>query len=139
MKSVKKLTLGVALIGSLLAGLCIAQPAMSATRAAAYPYCSRTISDADSGKTITMVAGTCAKLSLNPRFAWKTPVSDSKAVTVTDTESFAPDSIWTLNAIRSGYATISATGGPICKPGQFCPLFIVEFSVHIRVVPPYGG
>lgn len=138
MKSVKKLTLSVAIIGSLLAGLCIAQPAMSATRAAD-PYCPRTISDSDSGKTITMVAGTCAKLRLNPRFAWKTPVSNSRAVTVTDTESFAPDSIWTLNAIKRGHATISATGGPFCKPGEICPLFIVEFSVHIRVVPPYGG
>jgi hypothetical protein len=138
MKSVKKLTLGVALVGSLLAGLCIAQPAMSATRAAD-PYCPRTISNSDNAKTIKMVAGTCAKLVLDPDFAWRTPVSNSKSVTVTDTESFAPDTIWTINAIKQGYATISASGGPICKPGQICPLFIVEFSVHIRVVPPYGG
>jgi ABC-type transport system substrate-binding protein len=138
MKSVKKLALSVALIGSLLAGLCVAQPAMSATRDAA-PYCPRTITSADSGSTITVVAGTCATLSLNPAFAWSTPVSNSSAVTVTDQETFAPDAIWTLNAVHRGYATITSEGRPICKPGQFCPLFIIEFSVHIRVVPPYGG
>jgi hypothetical protein len=137
MKPVKKFALGVALIGSLLAALCVAQPAMSATAAAA-PPCSRTIDNSDNGKTITMVAGTCATLSLQPDLVWTTPVSSSRAVAVTDTETFAPDSIWTLEAVHAGDATITSSGRPNCKPGQVCPLFIVEFSVHIHVVGPYG-
>lgn len=140
MNPLKKLATSAALIGSLLAGLCSAQPAMAAAATpAAARHCPRTITDADNAKTITLMAGRCATLSLNPTFAWSTPVSSSSAVTVTDTETFAPDSIWTLNAIHRGRATISSTGGPICKPGQICPLFVIEFQVHIRVVAPYGG
>ena len=137
MRLVKTFALGVALIGSLLACLSIAQPAMSAT-ATADRSCSRTIDNADNGKTITMAAGTCATLSLQPDLVWKTPVSSSKAVTVTDIETFAPDAEWTLNAEHAGDATITSSGRPNCKPGQVCPLFIVEFTVHIHVVGPYG-
>jgi hypothetical protein len=136
MRPVKTFALAVALIGSLLAALCVAQPAMSATTAAR--YCPRTIDNSYNGKTITMTAGTCATLSLQPDLVWTTPVSSSKAVTVTDTETFAPDAKWTLNAVHRGDATITASGRPNCKPGQVCPLFIVEFSVHIHVVGPYG-
>lgn len=149
MKQVKRLKLSIALIGSLVAGLAIAQPAMSATAATAQPAmsatpaaagdCNRTITNADNLKTITLVAGTCATLSLNPAFAWATPVSSGSAVTVTDTETFAPDSIWTINAIRRGRATISSSGGLICEPGEVCPLILAVFSVHIRVVSPYGS
>jgi hypothetical protein len=132
----KKYALSVALIGSLLAALAIAQPAMSAT-ATADRYCPRTIDNSYNGKTITMVAGTCATLSLQPDLVWTTPVSSSKAVTVTDIPTFVRDSIWTLNAVHAGDATITSSGRPDCKPGQVCPLFIVEFSVHIHVVGPY--
>jgi hypothetical protein len=133
MKSMKAL----ALVGSLLAALCIAQPAMAATPKSAAD-CPRTITNDDQGSTVKLVAGTCATLSLRPDLIWTTPVSSSSAVTVTDTETFAPDSIWTLNAIHAGEATITAAGRPNCKPGEICPLFIVEFSVHIHVVSPYG-
>jgi hypothetical protein len=133
----KKFALSVALIGSLLAALSIAQPAMAAT-ATADRFCPRTIDDADNGKTITMAAGTCATLSLQPELVWTFPVSSSKAVTVTDIPTFVRDSIWTINAVRAGGATITTSGRPDCKPGQVCPLFIVEFSVHIHVVGPYG-
>lgn len=127
----------LAIIGSLLAVICIAQPAMAATPTSA-PDCPRTIGNDDQGQTIKLVAGTCATLSLNPDLLWTTPVSSSSAVTVTDTETFAPDSVWTLNAIHEGDATITASGRPNCKPDEICPLFIVEFSVHIHVVGPYG-
>jgi hypothetical protein len=133
----KKFALSAALIGSLLAALAIAQPAMSATATAAR-YCPRTIDNADNGKTITMAAGTCATLSLKPDFVWKTPVSSSRAVAVTDTPTFVRDSKWTLNAVHPGDATITSSGRPDCKPGQVCPLIIMEFSVHIHVVGPYG-
>jgi hypothetical protein len=128
----------MALVGALLASLCLAQPAMSATPRSARD-CPRTIGNEDQGTTVKMVAGTCATLSLNPELIWTTPVSSSSAVKVTDTETFAPDSMWTLNAIHAGDATITASGRPNCKPGQICPLFIVEFRVHIHVVGSYGG
>ncbi len=134
MKFVKTL----ALIGSLLAGLSIAQPAMAATPRPA-PDCPRTITNADQGKTIKLVAGTCATLSLNPDLIWTVPKSSSSAVEVTDVETFAPDTKWTLNAVHAGDATITASGRPNCKPDEVCPLFIVEFSVHIHVVNPYGA
>jgi hypothetical protein len=137
MKPVKTFALGVALIGSLLAALCVAQPAVSATTAAARD-CPRTIDNSYNGKTITMTAGTCVTLSLQPDLVWETPVSSSKAVSVTDIPTFVRDSIWTLNAVHAGDATITSSGRPDCKPGQVCPLFIVEFTVHIHVVGPYG-
>ena len=134
MKFVKTLVL----VGSLLAALCIAQPAMSATPRPA-PDCPRTISNDNQGPTIKLVAGTCATLSLNPDLIWTTPVSNGPAVKVTDIETFAPDSTWMLNAVRPGDATITASGRPNCKPDEICPLFIVEFSVHIHVVKPYAA
>jgi hypothetical protein len=136
MRPVKTFALAVALIGSLLAALCVAQPAVSATTAAR--HCPKTIDNADNGKTIRMAAGTCATLSLQPDLVWSTPVSSSKAVSVTDIPTFVRDSIWTLNAVHAGDATITSSGRPDCKPGQVCPLFIVEFTVHIHVVGPYG-
>lgn len=128
----------VALVGSLLAGLCIAQPAMSAPPKPA-PDCPRTVTNDNQGQTIKLVAGTCATLSLNPDLIWTMPKSSSSAVKVTDSETLAPDSTWTLTAGRPGDATITASGRPNCKLDEICPLFIVEFSVHIHVVKPYAA
>jgi predicted secreted protein len=134
----KKLVLGFACIATVVS-LGIVQPAAAATRAPMIPYCPRTITNADNGKTIKMVKGSCATLQLDQDLVWKTPESSSDAVTVFDTETFAPDQAWGLRAVHRGDATITSTGRPKCAPGEVCPLFVRLFSVNIRVNPRPGS
>jgi predicted secreted protein len=129
----KRFALGFACIAT-VASLGIVQPAGAATRAA-IPDCPRTITNADNGKTIKMVKGSCATLQLDQDLVWSTPESSSRAVAVFDTETFAPDQAWGLRAVHRGDATITSTGRPNCVSGQVCPQFVRLFSVNIRVVP----
>jgi predicted secreted protein len=129
----KRLALGFACIAT-VASLGIVQPAGAATQAA-IPGCPRTITNADDGKTIKMVKGSCVTLQLDQNLTWTTPESSSDAVAVFDTETFAPDQAWGLRAVHRGDATITSTGRPNCAPGQVCPLFVRLFSVNVRVVP----
>ena len=130
----KRLTLGFACIAT-VASLCIVAPAGAATRVP-IPHCPRTITNADNGKTIKMVEGSCATLQLDENLDWTTPESSSNAVSVFDIETFAPDQTWGLRAVHRGDATITSTGRPHCDPGEVCPLFVRLFSVNIRVVSP---
>ena len=36
-------------------------------------------------------------------------------------------------AMRPGTANITATAGPLCSPGQACPMYAVLFSVRVTV------
>jgi hypothetical protein len=132
----KRLIVGITCLASLLTALAMAQTAAASTRTT-IPNCPRTITNKDNGKTIWMVQGSCATLKLDDNFVWTTPKSSSKAVSVFDTETFAPDQEWGLRAVRPGDATITSTGRLNCKPGEVCPLFLVLFSVHVHVVPYY--
>jgi hypothetical protein len=38
-------------------------------------------------------------------------------------------------ALRAGTANITATAGPLCSPGQACPMYAVLFSVRVTVGP----
>jgi predicted secreted protein len=129
----KRLALGFACIAT-VASLGIVQPAGAATQAA-IPDCPRTITNADNGKTIKMLKGSCVTLQLDQNLTWTTPESSSDAVAVFDTETFAPDQAWGLRAVHRGDATITSTGRPNCAPGEICPLFVRLFSVNVRVVP----
>jgi hypothetical protein len=133
----KRLVLGIACIVSMLIPAAIVQPAAAAT-SASIPGCPQTITTADNGSTITLVRGSCATLQLTPSLSWSTPQSSSSAVDVFDTETFAPDQQWGLDAVSDGTATITSVGHPVCVPGQRCPQFVELFSVNIRVVayPP---
>jgi hypothetical protein len=133
----KKLALGIACIASLLIPLAIVQSASAATTTS-IPGCPRTITNTDNAATITLARGSCATLQLDKSLDWSVPQSSSSAVGVFDTESFAPDQQWGLSARHSGRATITSLGRPHCDPGQICPLFVVQFSVNIDVVGPYG-
>jgi len=139
MKPTKKLAIGVALVATMFALPFAVQPAAAATSTAS-PYCSdpTEITNADHGKTITLRAGQCATLSLDPEWVWDTPRSSSRAVLVYDVPTFVPDQTWGLKAGPGGTATISSTGRPDCDPGEVCPLIVRLFEVHIRIVP-YGA
>lgn len=136
MKPTKKLTLGCALVMSLLACLAIAQPASAAT-SAAKPYCAdpKTITNEHHGTTVTMRQGQCATLSLDPDFIWETPKASNRNVKVYDVPTLVPDQTWGLYAARGGFTTITSTGRPDCDPGEICPLYLRLFEVKIRVLP----
>jgi predicted secreted protein len=130
----KRLALGLACIATVVS-LGAVQSAGAATRAA-IPHCPRTITNADNGKTIKMVRGSCATLQLDQGLVWTPPESSSRAVRVFDTETFAPDEAWGLRAVHRGDTTITSTGRPKCAPGEACPDFVRLLSVNIRVVSP---
>ncbi|HEY1540375.1 MAG TPA: hypothetical protein VGF63_13310 [Solirubrobacteraceae bacterium] len=132
----KRLALAIACFAAMLTPLALVQPAAAATTPIA--GCPTTITNADEATTIMLTQGTCATLQLDPQLSWSTPRSSSSAVSVFDTETFAPDQQWGLRADHGGDATITATGHPVCDPGRPCPMYVVAFSVHIHVVGPYG-
>jgi len=134
----RKLALGIACTASMLIALAVAQGAAAAP-ATAFPECPHTITNADNGATITLVQGSCATLSLDPALDWSTPTSSSTAIRVFDHETLAPDQQWGLGAVHRGTATVTSTGRPHCDPGQVCPLYVVLFTVHIRVIGPYAA
>ena len=130
----KRLALGLVCIATVVS-LSIVQSAAAAPRPT-IPHCPRTITNADNGKTIKMVRGSCATLQLDHGLVWTTPDSSTRAVRVFDTETFAPDEAWGLRAIHRGDTTITSTGRPKCAPGEACPDIVRLFSVNIRVVSP---
>ena len=138
MKPSKKLATGLALVATMFAFSIAVQPAAAATGAAS-PYCSdpTEITNADHGTTVTLRAGQCATLSLDPEWVWDTPRSSSRAVLVYDVPTFVPDQVWGLKAGPGGTAKITSTGRPDCDPGEVCPLIVRMFEVDIRIVP-YG-
>ena len=38
-----------------------------------------------------------------------------------------------FKAVAPGQATITAVGGPICSPGQMCPMYAVLYSTEVTV------
>lgn len=136
MKPTKKLAIGVALVATTFAFSFAVQPAAAATSAAS-PYCSDAteITNADQGTTVTLHAGQCATLSLDPEWVWDTPRSSSRAVLVYDVPTFVPDQVWGLQAGPAGTAKITSTGRPDCDPGEVCPMIVRLFEVDIRIVP----
>jgi hypothetical protein len=123
---------------SILIPLAAVAPATAAT-SAPIPNCPRQITNADNGATIAMVQGSCATLQLDEKLNWDVPKSSSSAVGVFDTETFVPDQAWGLRANHAGSATITSEGRPDCDPGEVCPLYIVTFTVHFKVVSPLAG
>ncbi|MGH2718809.1 MAG: hypothetical protein ACRDJU_09545 [Actinomycetota bacterium] len=139
-----RLGVGALLAGSMLVPLAQSAPVAAATPAQIAPMCPQVITNRDSGKTITMVVGTCATLELDNGLTWSAPVSSSSAVQLffppVPAGSTVATEEWFLRAAHQGVATVTSLGRPACTtPGQ-CPDFVVLFRVTIDVVlPPAAG
>lgn len=101
----------------------------AASGSAAAPRCSRTVTTADSGRTIKLALHGCAILTLGGGLSWSKPKASNADVQVTSRSSQS----FTLRAVHPGTATIASAGRPRCQAGRACALFIEAFSLKIRV------
>ena len=85
----------------------------------------RSITMADSGRTLTLRRGEQAVLRLPSRWVWAAPATTGRAVELSDISSFRDTGFteWGIDAARAGTWTFATTGQPGSK----------RFSVEIRV------
>jgi hypothetical protein len=62
--------------------------------------------------------------------------SDESVLAPVPTGTLAPRGVTLggFQAVAAGTATITATAGAACSPGQACPMYAVLFSVRVTVV-----
>jgi len=84
--------------------------------------------------TVTTRVGASIHIVLDPGFRWDTPTSDSSIVEVVNVERQSSGRLDAdLRATGVGQATVSATGGVLCPPGQPCPALARLWALHITV------
>ncbi len=84
--------------------------------------------------TVTTHVGATIHIVLDPGFRWDTPSSDSSIVEVVNVERQSTGRLDAdLRAVGVGQATVSATGGVLCLPGQPCPALVRIWALHITV------
>jgi hypothetical protein len=90
------------------------------------------ITQADSGKTFRLVAGSHAELHLSGKWVWSTPVVRGRAVDLVQISYFKDPgySAWTVESKAPGVARIVSKGSPSCKP---CSRSARRFAVTIVV------
>jgi predicted secreted protein len=96
---------------------------------------SQVVTEADSGKTISLAVGQTAALRLPSRYEWSDPRVSGDAVRVS-AGAGAPAAAyreWTIGAVARGTVTVTAAGRPRCTPGDICPGAILAFSIIVSV------
>ncbi len=98
---------------SLLAGVAVASLVAVGASSAARPP----ITQAASGNVLRLAKGQSATLRLSNRWRWSEPRVSSSAVELTPVEYFVDPGFreWTIDARRTGRATIRSIGKPNCK------------------------
>jgi hypothetical protein len=83
---------------------------------------------------IRVRVGTNVRIKLRSGFRWGYPVSNSRAVVVTQISlSSRGVNGATLHAASNGHATIHVTGTVSCKPGVACPNLALLWSLKVVV------
>ena len=81
-----------------------------------------------------MSAGSSFKLSLRSGLHWSGPHTSSSDIAITDVQAPASGGLTaTVTALAPGRATLTASGAPICSPGQACPQFILLWTLGVVV------
>jgi predicted secreted protein len=90
------------------------------------------ITQAASGKVVRLARGENAALRLSNRWRWSEPHASTAAVELTPVEYFVDPGFreWTIDARKSGRATIRSLGRPRCST---CALETRRFAVTIDV------
>jgi hypothetical protein len=90
------------------------------------------ITQASSGKTFRIAKGGTATLRLSNRWRWSNPLVSTKAVELTPVAYFVDPGFqeWTIDARKSGRATIRSVGKPNCST---CALGNRSFRVTVVV------
>jgi len=84
-----------------------------------------TITSAQADQTYHVQVGDRVVLSLGNNLRWSNATSSDANILAGDETTFI--------AKARGTATLTATGAPICKPDQACPMFLALFSADIIV------
>lgn len=93
------------------------------------------ITQADTGKTFTLPAGSVAELRLGGGLGWSTPVATPPILTFTaePVASGAGYQAWQISPSGHGTATVQSTGAPRCQPGQVCAQYVVLFRATVAI------
>ncbi len=94
------------------------------------------ITQADTGKVLTLPFGSAAELRLGGNLRWSSPTATAGILSVAP-ETLTPDpgyQAWRITATGHGTTMIQSNGVPVCPPGKVCAQFIVAFRATI-VVP----
>ena len=102
------------------------------TPPAALPHIGRLITEADDGGTIALNVGDRALLALDGPYTWQVRVDDPSVLVQTN-DPAPPGSQGIFQAMAPGRATLTATGSPICPPGQACVQIVRVFRLALVV------
>ena len=97
----------------------------------------QTITEADSGKSFMLSAGSETRLRLSGEYLWSEPKVRGAAVQITQVNYFQDPgfSEWAIHAVQPGTATIAASGTPGCAGQEGCSDAPLPFQVTITVAP----
>ncbi|HEY2703141.1 MAG TPA: hypothetical protein VGL20_05575, partial [Candidatus Dormibacteraeota bacterium] len=112
-----------------------AGPVRAAARPAPTPRATLALTEKDSGRTVTVHAGTRIAVHLSGGGVWSAPASsDAKVVTRTAAgRSSNGDAHGRFRATGTGRADLTASDAPRCAP--MCKVLTRLWIVHIVVVP----
>ena len=90
------------------------------------------LTQAASGKVVKLAKGESATLRLSNRWRWSEPQVSTKAIELTPVEYFVDPGFreWTIDARKSGRATIRSLGRPRCST---CALATRSFRLTVVV------
>lgn len=95
---------------------------------------STTITQADSGKTVTLKAGTRFLLDLGGTEDWAVKIGDASIVRRVPGVLTVKGSQGLFEVLRVGTTTLSAEGRPNCSVGEMCAQYIIDFKATINGV-----
>jgi hypothetical protein len=133
------LVLTIGAVAALLLLSAVPGAAFAGTAATSAPDTGRTITitQQDNGQTFNIQVGDRVVVKMGTTLDWTVDIEPPGIlVPVPGVGTLARGVQGIYLAARPGTATLTATGRPICNPGQACPQFIQEVQVTIVVGPP---
>jgi hypothetical protein len=98
------------------------------------------ITSDDRGRTFNAVIGQQVTVRLGTGLAWTVSEEPAGILAPAPGVGAPPAGVQAvLRAAQPGTVTITGTGKPICKPGEFCPQFVTLFTATVVVAPAGGG
>jgi predicted secreted protein len=99
------------------------------------PAAPQTITEADSGESLTLAPGSDTRLQLSGQYSWSEPTVRGDAVQLARVDYFQDPgfSEWLVRAVRPGTATIVARGAPACAGAEPCPDAPLGLQLEITV------
>ncbi len=92
-----------------------------------------TIGLADNGKTVSLVEGQTALLSLGSDYDWTVSVDDQSILSRIPNITVIRGAQGVYRAIKTGTTALSASGSVICPPDKMCIATVKDFRVVVLV------